>query len=355
MDFDGIRGLTAAINTSLAQFFEQESGSLRQIGGELNPVADSLGRFLLDTGKRLRPLFATIGFLGAGGELSPEIIRATASLELVHVCALIHDDVMDASDTRRGAPAIHKQFQAQHSREGLHGSGEQFGMAAAILLGDLALIWAAKALHESGAPSQSILRSLPFYDEMRVELMAGQYLDIYEQALASESVERSLKVARYKSGKYSIERPLHFGASLNAGFLPTVIEIYSRYGLPLGEAFQLRDDVIGVFGDPERTGKPAGDDLREGKRTVLVATTLSRATVIQRTEFLQLFGRKDLDTPQIQTLRQIIVDTGALIELESVIEEMTFKAHKALTTGGITPQAVALLDEMAVAATQRSS
>jgi len=355
VDFEGIRGLTAAINTSLAQFFEQESASLRQIGVELDPVADSLGRFLLESGKRLRPLFATIGFLGAGGEISPEIIRATASLELVHVCALIHDDVMDASDTRRGAPAIHKQFQARHQAEGLHGSSEQFGMAAAILLGDLALIWAAKALHESGAPSQSILRSLPFYDEMRIELMAGQYLDIYEQALASESIERSLKVARYKSGKYSIERPLHFGASLDPRFLPNVIEIYSKYGLPLGEAFQLRDDIIGVFGDPEKTGKPAGDDLREGKRTVLVATTLSRATVIQRTEFLDLFGRKDLNTSQIQTLCQIIVDTGALIELETVIEEMTFKAHKALTTGGITPQAVALLDEMAVAATQRSS
>jgi len=319
VDFDGIRGLTGAINNSLAQFFEQESASLRNIGIELTPVSDSLGRFLLDSGKRLRPLFATIGFLGAGGTLSPEIIRATASLELVHVCALIHDDVMDASDTRRGAPAIHKQFQVRHQSEGLHGSSEQFGVAAAILLGDLALIWAAKALHESGAPSQSILRSLPFYDEMRVELMAGQYLDIYEQALASESVERSLKVARYKSGKYSIERPLHFGASLTARSAPNVIEIYSQYGLPLGEAFQLRDDVIGVFGDPEKTGKPAGDDLREGKRTVLVATTLSRANVIQRTEFLELFGRKDLESSQIQSLRQIIVDTGALIELETVI------------------------------------
>ena len=137
VDFDGIRGLTGAINSSLAQFFEQESFSLREIGGELNPVADSLGRFLLDSGKRLRPLFATIGFIGVGGYLSPEIIRATASLELVHVCALIHDDVMDASDTRRGAPAIHKQFETLHGVDGLHGSSEQFGMAAAILLGDL--------------------------------------------------------------------------------------------------------------------------------------------------------------------------------------------------------------------------
>ena len=185
--------------------------------------------------------------------------------------------------------------------------------------------------------------------------MAGQYLDMYEQALASESVERSLKVARFKSGKYSIERPLHFGASLAPEFSAQVIKSYSNYGLPLGEAFQLRDDAIGVFGDPEKTGKPAGDDLREGKRTVLVATTLSKANVIQRTEFLQLFGRKDLDLAQIETLRSIIVETGALAELETIIEEMTFKAHNALTTGGITPSAVALLEEMAIAATQRTA
>ena len=355
MEFDGIGGLTGEINASLAQFFNVEAAYLREIGSELNPVADSLGHFLLDSGKRLRPLFAAIGFLGAGGELNPSIIRATASLELVHVCALIHDDVMDASDTRRGAPAIHKQFEGLHESEKLHGSSEQFGVASAILLGDLALIWAAKALHESGAPADLILRSLPFYDEMRVELMAGQYLDVYEQALASESVERSLKVARYKSGKYSIERPLHFGASLAPHFTPEIIATYSNYGLPLGEAFQVRDDVIGVFGDPEKTGKPAGDDLREGKRTVLVATTLSRATPSQRSQFLELFGRKELDIDHINTLREVIIDTGALAELESIIEEMTSKAHNALVDGGITPRAAALLDEMAVAATQRSS
>jgi len=355
VDFEGIGGLTAEINTSLSQFFEHESGYLQSIGSELNPVADALGHFLLDSGKRLRPLFASIGFLGAGGELTPKIIRAASSLELVHVCALIHDDVMDASDTRRGAPAIHKKFEALHQSEKLHGSSEQFGVAAAILLGDLALIWAAKALHESGVPAELILRSLPFYDEMRVELMAGQYLDVFEQALASESVERSLKVARYKSGKYSIERPLHFGASFAPGFSSAIIDTYSDYGLPLGEAFQLRDDVIGVFGDPVKTGKPAGDDLREGKRTVLVATTLSKATESQRATFLELFGRKELDIDHINTLREIIVDTGALNELESLISEMTSKAHDALVRGGITPAAVELLTQMAIAATQRSS
>ncbi len=355
MEFDDITGLTGAINASLTGFFEHESKYLRAIGSELEPVADALGRFLLESGKRLRPLFAVIGFLGAEGRLTPEIIRGISSLELVHVCALIHDDVMDCSDTRRSAPSIHKQFEAIHRSQNLHGSSEQFGVASAILLGDLALIWAAKALHESEISPELILRSFPFYDEMRVELMAGQYLDVYEQALASESAERSLKVARYKSGKYSIERPLHFGASLAPGFSPTIINRYSEFGLPLGEAFQLRDDIIGVFGDPGKTGKPAGDDLREGKRTVLVATTLSRCNLAQRELFLANFGRADLASDDIDSLRQIISDTGALAEVETMIEIMTFKAHEALTHGGITAIAVSLLNELAVAATQRSS
>ena len=355
MQIDDISGLTEAINTELRVFFNQEAEYLKGVASELLPVADALEHFLLDSGKRLRPLFAAIGYLGAGGVLTPEAFRAFSSLELVHVCALIHDDVMDASDTRRGRPSIHRQFQSLHQIQGLHGNSEQFGVASAILLGDLALIWAAKALHESGLPPAQILASLPIYDEMRVELMAGQYLDVYEQALASESVERSLKVARYKSGKYSIERPLHFGAALVPGVDPHVFEIYSNYGLPLGEAFQLRDDLIGVFGDPEKTGKPAGDDLREGKRTVLIATTLSKASEIEREKFLQLFGRQELDASHIATMREIITSTGALKALEDLIEELVFKAHNALKSDEITPRAIGLLELMAIAATQRSS
>ena len=355
MDLNDIRGLTDAINGELRLFFERESAYLSDIGSELEPVADSIGHFLLDSGKRLRPLFAAIGYLGVGGGITPQAIKALSSLELVHVCALMHDDVMDASDTRRGAPSIHKQFEELHRTNNLHGRSAQFGVASAILLGDLALIWSAKMLHESGLASDQILQSLPIYDEMRVELMAGQYLDVYEQALASESLERSLKVARYKSGKYSIERPLHFGATLAPKYSQEQLNVYSRYGLPLGEAFQLRDDVIGVFGDPAITGKPAGDDLREGKRTVLIAITSSEVNSSQRNEFAKYFGQNDLDLRGVEKLRQIIVDTGALKRVETLIEEMTSNARNALNNDGIAPQAKTLLEEMITAATKRSS
>ena len=281
MDKELLSSATAvrdAVKEELTLYLAQQRDYLTSIASELTPVCDALEDYLLEGGKRLRPLFAYIGFLGTGSKPSVEILRACAALELVHVCALMHDDVMDASDTRRGAPSIHKAFEALHDEEKLSGSSEQFGISAAILLGDLALVWSAKMLHQSGIDNESMIRSFPMYDEMRVELMAGQYLDVYEQALASESVERSLKVARYKSGKYTIERPLHFGAALGNGKLD-LFETYSKYGLPLGEAFQLRDDILGIFGDPQETGKPAGRSKLPSLNTSTAFTT--RAVGIQ--------------------------------------------------------------------------
>ena len=350
-----LSALRESINGSLATFIERENRYLTEIGSELDPVAGALHSFLLDSGKRFRPLFAVIGYLGSGALLSPETISALSSLELIHVCALIHDDVMDASDTRRGAPAIHKHFENIHTAQKLSGSAPQFGIASAILLGDLALVWAAKMLHESRVSSDALVSSLSVFNEMQVELMGGQYLDIYEQALASESVERSLKVARYKSGKYSIERPLHFGAALARQNPTELFSAYSAYGLPLGEAFQLRDDLLGVFGDFATTGKPTGDDLREGKRTVMMAMTHERATAPQRATIKELFGRPDLDESGIAALQSIIIETGARDHLESLISELYTEATAVIDHPEIDSAARPLLLTMAKLATQRSS
>jgi geranylgeranyl diphosphate synthase type I len=187
---------------------------------------------------------------------------------------------MDGSDTRAGLPAVHRRFASLHRAEGWTGDPESFGTGAAILLGDLCLSWSDQMLATCGMPDGPLLAARGVFDEMRTELMGGQYLDLLEQARGGGSVERALRVARYKSAKYTIEKPLHLGAAL-AGAEQAVLDGYSGYGLPLGEAFQLRDDVLGVFGDPAETGKPAGDDLREGKRTALVALALERASAAQ--------------------------------------------------------------------------
>lgn len=348
----GVEPLRQAINLSLTEFVDRENDYLQQIGSELIPVATALKNFMIDSGKRFRPLFAAAGFVGSGGILNRESINAISAIELVHVCALIHDDVMDGSDTRRGAPAIHRLFEKMHRDQSLSGSAEQFGVASAILLGDLALVWASKALHESGMDSLSLIRAFPLYDEMRVELMAGQYLDVYEQALASESVERSLKVARFKSGKYSIERPLHFGACLSSG---ANLSAYTAYGIPLGEAFQLRDDFLGVFGDPSQTGKPAGDDLREGKRTVLIAATLERANEAQKKFINSSLGRADLALEDVEEIRAIMTSSGASGFVEELITDLTAQSLAGLESEAITEDAKAFLRHMADVATKRSA
>jgi geranylgeranyl diphosphate synthase type I len=188
---------------------------------------------------------------------------------------------------------------------------------------------------------------------MRVELMAGQFLDIYEQVFASESVERSLKVARFKSGKYTIERPLHFGAALG-GANQKLFKTFSDYGLPLGEAFQLRDDVLGIFGNPDETGKPAGDDLREGKRTVLLAKTMELADEKSKAVIKSALGNPRLTLEDVTAIREIIIGCGALAEVEDLISSLTSSAHSALERGEIEPVAQVALMQLLTIVTQRT-
>ncbi len=345
------------VQRELVDFLGLQTHYLGEIGSELVPVAEAMNGFLLDGGKRLRPLFAYCGYLAAGGKEDDAIIKAVASLELLQACALIHDDLMDGSDTRRNKPSMHRHFESIHSDEDLSGSATSYGSAAAILLGDLALVWSDQMFHTSGISSEVLVRSLGIHDEMRIELMAGQFLDIHEQALAASSVARSLKIARYKSGKYTIERPLHFGASLalsDSHQRSLFTDIFSEFGLPLGEAFQLRDDLLGVFGDPSVTGKPAGDDLREGKRTVLMAMTNDRADENQEAVIAKYFGDPNLESNGIAALQTIISETGAAQHVEDLIEKLTLTALDSLNRDEIEPNAHALLNELASIAIRRS-
>ena len=347
-----------AVKGELTHYLAEQRDYLTSIASELIPVCDALEDYLLEGGKRLRPLFAYAGFLAAGSTPSRTDIRAMASLELLQACALIHDDLMDGSDTRRGKPAIHRHFENLHRQGSLAGLADKFGEAAAVLLGDLALVWSDHMLHNSGLSHESLTAALRIHDEMRIELMAGQYLDVREAGEREHSVERSLRIARYKSGKYTIERPLHLGAVIarpSATEHSELLNVLSAYGLPLGEAFQLRDDMLGIFGDPKETGKPAGDDLREGKRTVLIAMTHERQSPAQAESCKKYFGRPDLDAQGVAILQEIIESTGARAELEATIEKLTDAALAAAESSLFTNDGKALLVELANIATKRSA
>lgn len=340
------------VERALADFLAVQRRQLSAIDDALEPVADALERFVLGGGKRLRPAFAYWGYRGVSGRDRAEVVTAVASLELLHACALIHDDVMDSSDTRRGAPAIHRRFARHHQDAGFVGDPDAFGRSAAILLGDLCLSWSEEMFQGSGLTPATLRRGAAAYHTMRTEVMAGQYLDVLAQAVGDTTVEQASKIARYKSAKYTVERPLLLGAAL-ADADTRLAAAYSGYGLPLGEAFQLRDDILGVFGDPATTGKPAGDDLREGKRTFLVTTAFENADDTERTVLRSRIGDAALDEAGVATLRETITATGALALTETRIETLTSAALLALHDAGIDKTARSALEDLATAATRR--
>jgi geranylgeranyl diphosphate synthase type I len=346
-------GVRQRIDKALAEFLTNQRAWLAGVDDALVPVAEAIEAFVLGGGKRLRPAFAYWGFRGAGGVDSDQVVTTLAALEFVQASALIHDDLMDRSDTRRGEPAVHRRFAARHRAASWGGDADGFGDAAAILLGDLCLVWSDQLLHSAGLEPRIVARARPVFDEMRSEVTVGQYLDVLTQATGDTSLERAGKVARYKSAKYTVERPLLLGAAL-ADASADVRTAYSAYGLPLGEAFQLRDDVLGVFGDPAQTGKPAGDDLREGKRTYLVAAAVEAADEAGRELLLGRLGDPALDEAGVARLRELISTSGALARTEQRIVTLTDTALAALTTVDLDTEARQALVDLAIAATRRA-
>jgi len=311
------------IDATVAEFAARKRAELADVSDDLADLVDAAADFVAG-GKRLRALFCRAGWLVAGG--NPDLVNfdhAAASLEWLQGSALAHDDLMDGSDTRRGRPSLHRRFERLHRDSRFVGDAEQFGGSAAILLGDLMLSWVDEQFRQGQLPRT--LEALPWLDQCKTEVAAGQYLDVLAQARGTFNVEHAMLVVRFKSAKYTVERPLHLGAAL-AGASPALIEALSALALPLGEAFQLRDDVLGVFGDPTVTGKPAGDDLREGKTTVLVAKAAELGTDADRTAIRALLGT----SAGVTELTTLIERTGALAAVEADIDRLEKVADTAL-------------------------
>ncbi|MEV0675070.1 polyprenyl synthetase family protein [Actinosynnema sp. NPDC050436] len=322
-------------------------------------LVDALSDLVLRGGKRLRPTFAWWGWRAAGGAaLGPDadaVVRALVSLELLQGCALVHDDVMDRSATRRGRPTAHHAFAARHRRERWAGDAAHYGDCAAILIGDLALVWADDALVTAGLPGPALARAWRPWQAMRAEMMAGQHLDLLGGAQRSESVEAGLRVARLKTAAYTVERPLHLGAAV-ADAPPDLVGCLRSYGRDVGVAFQLRDDLLGVFGDPELTGKPVGEDLREGKRTPLMATALDLARAAGRTDAVRAL-RHCLEggacDEHLAEVRALLVELGAVAAIEERIAALTASGLRALDDGDLLPAARDHLVGLAERATAR--
>lgn len=337
--------LVDLVQRSIDTFLDSRVPELAAIAPELAPFVDFSREFLAG-GKRFRALFCYWGWQSVAApdlfdsddskssdEIASVLLAATA-LEVFHAAALVHDDIMDNSDTRRGKPSAHRRFETLHRENNWLGGAAPFGTSSALLLGDLLLSWSdelfADGLQKLGNLEARVAARTEF-NLMRTEVTVGQYLDILEESAwarqpETEQLSRANRVIVYKSAKYSVEAPLAIGASLGGGSLAQVAAL-REFGLPLGVAFQLRDDMLGVFGDPAVTGKPAGDDLREGKRTVLIAIARQKLSSSARRLLDELLGDADMTDAQVAMLQATIQDSGAVDEVESII---TTNANSAL-------------------------
>ncbi|MFV2117976.1 polyprenyl synthetase family protein [Streptomyces sp. Act-28] len=351
LDLNAIRGRVDAV---LADFLNRPPQPVPTRCADHDELARDLARFVLAPGKRIRPLLCVLGWYAAGGTdagAEDSLWRTAASLEVFHAFALIHDDIMDAGETRRGRPAAHRALAARHAHRP---DADAFGAHAAILLGDLALTRSDALLHGAGLSARQSDAVLPLIDAMRDEVLLGQHMDLIATGRLSGDVAHALTIARYKTAKYTVERPLQVGAAL-AGADPRVFDLCSAYALPLGEAFQLRDDVLGTFGDPEVTGKSVVEDLRSGKATVLLAVAVRRATPGQRRTLRNLVGRPDLDQDGAAAVRRILRGTGALPIVEEMIATRYEAALSALDPDVLAPQVVDALRSIAARAVIRTA
>jgi geranylgeranyl diphosphate synthase type I len=366
--------LVDLVDQRLQSFLALRTTELEEISPELEHLTDYV-HGLLGSGKRFRARFCYWGWRAIGE--SPDtadvfggvetlddveaVLALALSLEVFHAAALVHDDIMDNSDTRRGKPAAHRAFENFHSTRGFSGNPAHFGRSTALLVGDLLLAWSDDLLTTalSGVASEVAQATRVEFTKMRQEVTVGQYLDIHEEAAwihteESERLDRALTVVTYKSAKYSMEAPLLIGASL-AGAQDSHRKALQKFGLPLGIAFQLRDDLLGVFGDSEVTGKPSGDDLREGKRTVLIALGEAEMPAPAKRVFNEMLGDRTLTHEQISVMQNTLTDTGAVERLEAMITRYVAEALEALDTADLSSGATQELTRLAEAVTQRQA
>jgi geranylgeranyl diphosphate synthase type I len=349
--------LASAVTDQLRDYLKERRSHCAYIGTDYAELTAALEEFVLRGGKRLRPAFAYWGWRAvADREADPSILRFFAALELLHACALVHDDVIDDSATRRGLPTVHRLFAEQHRDRHWAGSADQFGMSAAILLGDLALVWADDIVATTELSPDARRRVQQVWSDIRTEVLGGQYLDIVAESSGATTVASAMTVNTYKTASYTVTRPLQLGAAAAAD-RPDVQAIFHEVGTDIGVAFQLRDDVLGVFGDPAVTGKPSGDDLRSGKRTVLLAEAVELAEKSDpaAAELVRSSVGTQLSDAQVREVCLAIESVGALAAVEQRIDMLTTRSLEALSAAPIDPQAKAGLSKLARLAANRSA
>lgn len=360
------------VNEALEEFLADRRSQVTQIAGDLEQLTAEASA-LQAGGKRVRANFVYWGWQSVvaarpeahhttGSEIDPHfppVVKAASAIELFHAAALVHDDIIDDSDTRRGRPSAHKSFEALHRDSEWAGDARRWSTSAAILLGDLLLNWADQLMYQTSREIEHGDDLMESYQRMREEVTLGQYLDVLEEVAWIRQdpellLQRAQSIAIHKSAKYSVQEPLLLGAAM-AGASEDQLNALAGYGLPIGVAFQMRDDLLGVFGDPAQTGKPSGDDLREGKRTVLIEIARKKLPTNVRVLIDELLGDPGLDSRQIGMLQDAIRSSGAVDTVEHMIDRAVGQGLESLHDGDFSRSSVLELERLATSVTARNA
>lgn len=313
----------------LLAYLSEKREQAKQINPEAAVLIDEIIRFSENGGKRVRPAFLYSGYVATGGQAHEAILYASMSVELLHVFALIHDDIIDKSDLRRGAPTTHKAFEKSHQKRKLVGDSKDYGLSAAILAGDLAFSFAEDVLTTAPFPQERVRRARLFFDQMKEQVIYGEYLDVlggYKRKLSEDEV---LQILEFKTAKYTVERPLQIGAIL-AGADVKLIDTFSRYGIPFGQAFQLQDDIVGTFGSEKEIGKPNDSDIKEGKKTVLLSRSYEQAGPTEKKLLDKWVGNKEATKTDIDKVREIMLSTGSYDYCRKLAKQLLIQAYEAI-------------------------
>lgn len=325
-----LTAVAEGVDAVLDAFLADQASELTSLDTALIPVAEAVTDLVAAGGKRLRPAFVWWGHRAATSTPDEEVLKPAGAVELLHTFALIHDDIMDRSPTRRGLPAVHTYLSQHHRESGLQGDPEWFGVGGGILAGDMVFVWADILFEAAQLGHEAKARARHVFARLRTEVMAGQYLDLRLSGLPQATDADSLRVSLLKSGRYTVTRPLQMGAALGAPD-PVLDATLTAFGDAIGVAFQLRDDVLGLIGDPGATGKGALEDVREGKRTLLILRARDRANPVQQRILAAVLGNPAATASDVDAVRQIVIDTGALTEVERRIARLRAQAEGAVT------------------------
>lgn len=323
------------LNPFLSAYFAEKIREAAEIHPETTALVEEVRRFVQNGGKRVRPAFTYAAYIACGGRAHEAILYASAAVEVVHAFALIHDDIIDSSPLRRGHPSAHKVFEDFHKKRGFTGSSPFFGISAAILAGDLALSFADELLNTSPFPSERIRKAKNYFDINKKQVILGEYLDVIASCKKQVTEADVLKILEYKTAKYTVERPLHIGAAL-AGASEDVYKTLSEYGIPLGQAFQIQDDILGTFGREEELGKPTDSDIKEGKRTILIVKAYEFCNLSERKILDHVLGNKKATSSQIESVRLIIKRSGAFDYSNDFANKLLLQAKRSIENANLT-------------------